>query len=253
VDRDFAYFALARREFDTRVDELRTNFDDRFVGYYERRLGAPPISKDTLESHRSLSGYRRKKYLREGLDALVARPSFEDLTRIRIAIDDDLVDIRSNDIAYLTKFGDWSDIERLVKMAEKYDGSERGILGIGESLMPKAAHAIYAIGRNKFEELILRSMQHNLKAKILAQATQTEIRSLSDDVLGQLLLIENDAPRKAAALMAVISLGPRRVRKILATHLAGDRFYYNVLHWLDLAVAFPYEDAKSIAKRALVK
>lgn len=253
TDSDFVYFALARREFDTRINELRFNFDDRFLTYYEKQLGAPPVGKDALESHKSLSDHYRKKYLREALDLLIARPSLEDLMRIRIAIDDGAVDISSNDIDYLKKFGDWSDIERLANMSEKYDGDRRGIFGLGKSLMPESAKAIYTICRSSFVELVSAEMTHSLKAQILAQATQAEIRSLTDETLGQLLVIENDGLRKVTALMAVISLGPRRARKLLATHLSGDRYYYNVMHWLDLVVAFPYEEAKAIAKRALAK
>jgi hypothetical protein len=260
IDSEFAYFALAAKEFEKRAAELRSNFDDRFVSYYaneleltERSLGASPSAKSAIEKRREINGFKRKEYLRTALDIFIARPSAEDLTRIRGAIDEGAVDIGFNDFAYLTKFGDWSDIERLTKMSEKYDGSRRGILGLGQSLMPKAANVIYTIGRKNFQELVSLSMQHNLKAKILAQATQTEIRSLSDGALGQLLLAENDGLRKVAALMSVISLGPRRVRKLLTAHLAGERYYYNVIHWLDLVVAFPYEKAKAIARRALDK
>jgi hypothetical protein len=119
--------------------------------------------------------------------------------------------------------------------------------------MPNAAKAIYTIGRSRFVELVSLNMQHGLKAQILAQATQTEIRSLPDESLSQLLLVENDGLRKVSALMAVISLGPRRVRKLLTGHLAGDKYYYNVIYWLDLVIAFPYEKAKVIARRGLDK
>lgn len=260
TDSEFAYFALVIREFMARAVDLRSNFDDRFVSFFEnerdlleKKLGILSNSQEAAEKRRNLGGFQRKQYLRKALDILVARPSAEDLPRIREVIDDDAVDISVNDFTYFDKFGDWSDIDRLSKMSEKYERNGAGLMGIGEPLLPAAAKTIYTICRSRFVELVSLKMQHNLKAKILAQATQTEIRSLPDEVLSQLLLVENDGLRKVAALMSVISLGPRRVRKLLVSHLAGDRYFYNVIHWLDLVVAVPYEKAKAIARRAMNK
>jgi len=260
VDSDLAYFALVKRDFNMMVKSLRFNFDDRFVQFFEkdvefsaRRFGTLQSSLEVIEKIRANSALTRKKYMRKALDLLESQSESQDLLRIREAIDDESVAVKALDCAYLSKHGDWSDIDRLAKMATMRADEPVSLLGIGHSLLEDAANAIYALGHDRFTELVSLDLSWDLMGRICSKANQAQFRSLSDVEIARLMLVENDELRKVVALKSVVSLGVRRCRKLLESHLQGERYFYNIVHWLDLAVAFPQDQARAIAKRALVK
>lgn len=259
-DNAIAYFALVRRDWAANVDKLRQNFDDRFMHFFEEslrstenRLGSSQNVKDLIERMRAGSDYTRKKHMRAAMDLLTLHPVAQDLNRIRSAIDDGSVEIGRSTFIYFSKLGDWSDIDRLAKMGAQREEDDNTILGISRNFTAEAAQAIYKIGKGRFTELISIDLPPELKTHLLKMATQAEIRALVDSTIDQFLLNQSASLRKAMALKAVVSVGPKRAKKILQRHLDSPSWFYNVVHWLDLVIAFPYDRAKEIARRALAE
>lgn len=257
-DSEIAYFAMVNRDFTALAFDLRNNFDNRFVTFFETHLGrmqtAVGVSKravELIEKIKAGEDWTRKKLMGQAVALLLARSDPQDLFRIRSAIDDQSMDVSSDVIAFIGKHGDWSDISRLTTIAPRYRDDTKGILALGKTFKDDSAAAIYEIARHRLRELATLDIGAGLMAKILKQAKPTEFAEIDDDQVKLFLLSDNDELRRVVALKVVASFGTRRAKKIFETHLNGERYFYNVVHWLDLLVAFPHSQAKKMARTAL--
>ncbi|ODU67192.1 MAG: hypothetical protein ABT11_20780 [Novosphingobium sp. SCN 66-18] len=258
VDSDIAYFAMVKRNFPNMSKGLRENFDDRFLAFVAADLdrvrvviGTSAKALELLEKLKAGESWKRKKYMNQALALLLSRSEPQDLLRVRSAIDDESVEISEELVAYLARHGDWSDISRLAAIAPKSIGERTTLLSLGKTFVDECAIAIYAIARKRLPELAAIELKADLLAKILKLASPREFAVLSDEQISILLLSDNDELRRVTALKVVASIGLNRAKAILETHLSGERYFYNVVHWLDLLVAFPQAKAKQIAIEAL--
>lgn len=261
VDRDIAYFAMVKRDFSKMAQGLRENFDDRFVAFFaadmarlQRAIGTSTKAMELLTKIKAGEERDRKQHMARALDLLLYRSEIQDLFRIRSAIDDDSTDINRDLFTYLAKYGDWSDIPRLTAIASKPrgPGGNSLLLSVMKTCIDDSAAAIYMIARKRLSELLAFDLSAALLAKILRRATVNEFATLTDEQISSLLLSDSDELRKVIALKVVASLGLRRAKSIFDTHLVGERYFYNVVYWLDLLVAFPHARAKHVAREALL-
>jgi hypothetical protein len=90
---------------------------------------------------------------------------------------------------------------------------------------------------------------------LIVAGSDRALRDISDDaIIKTLLLSENSVVRKAAALKCIRALPRGRLRGILQKYIALDqRYYYNVIHWLDFGVSSPRNVAIAGARKAIAK
>ncbi len=87
---------------------------------------------------------------------------------------------------------------------------------------------------------------------VIVEASDRDFRKLSDTFIMKLLRYEQDSYRKSVALKCVIALQKQRVTKILSNYTSESaRYYYNVVHWLDLGASAPSDRAKAAARNVM--
>ena len=241
-----AYFALVRRDFGLRGDDLRKAVANEFVDRFElllqemaRQYGA---QTELIEKTRSLAQHLRSRFTREGLDIICSRFDPTDLSLIRSKLESDDVNYSATDLRYLAKFGQWRDIPLVIASIERpeYGRKYASLLSTASSTKyADAAHTLYALGKHRLADLLATPMPAHLLAHIILLMPEKVFQGLDDAVIHPLMRSEDENVRKWAALKFVRAFPRRKVKQFLDEYLAANQFYYNVIHWLDFGLSVP--------------
>ncbi len=257
-----AMLVLAERHFDRHGEELRRRVDDQYKAKFSAELallaGSGESGKTSLrERLRSIETFMRKELTRQGLNIICRQAQPSDLQRVRSALKSGFVDYSVADVEYLRKFGEWEDIPAIIEAVQRPDAKPNRSIFWSESDNSKyraAARAIYALGRTRLPEVLSMPAPSGLLAHLVAEIANRAFRILGDEPIMTLLHSEADQVRKSAAIKCVHALPRRRVAKLLASYISGDKFrYYNVVHWLDFGVSTPRVRALRGAENVLNK
>lgn len=253
-----AYFALIRREFRQRGNDLRkaiaNQFADRFETSLEEIAKRYGTQNDLIEKARSLGNHLRSRFTREGLNIICRRFDSADLPLVRTMLTSGKVDYSAADLQYLAKFGQWCDIPLVIASLERpeYGRKYTSILSIASSTKyEEAAHTLYALGKHRLNDLLATTMPGNLLASIIRLIPDKAFQLLADSDIISLLRSETDDVRKLASLKSVRAFPRRRIKNLLENYMAADQFYYNVIHWFDFGISVPRERMLRAAVRGL--
>lgn len=254
------HFILAERQFKRRGEYLRRSVDDQFKEAFSQALHKKTKQfgehADLLDKIRSLEDYVRKELTRKGLDVICRKAEPCDLGRVRLALKCGFVNHSNADVEYLRRFGEWEDIPLIIdSVGRPESGHANSILSTSDE--PKyrtAARAIYALGRTRLPEVLAMSAPSKLLSQLIIETSDKAFSTLSDISINLLLLSEDDAVRKSAALKCIRALPKRHIAKLLADYLSGGQFrYYNVVHWLDFGASTPRDRAILAVDKVLNK
>lgn len=253
-----AYFALIRRDFRLRGDDLRkaiaNQFVDRFDSLLEemgRRYGA---QTDLVEKTRGLGKHLRSRFTREGLNIICARLNAADLPLVRSMLESGNVDYSAADLRYLAKFGQWCDIPLVIASLDRpeYGRKQASLLTIASSAKYEdGARTLYALGKDRLSDLLAITMPEHLLARIIPLISDNAFQRLEDTVIVPLMRSESDDVRKSTSLKYVRAFPRRRVKQFLDHYMATNDFYYNVIHWLDFGLSVPRDKMQRAAGKAL--
>lgn len=254
-----AYFALIRRNFRLRGDDLRKAVANQFVDRFEslleemaRRFGT---QTDLIEKTRSLGKHLRSRFTREGLDIICSRLDAADLPLVRSMLESGGVDYSAADLRYLAKFGQWCDIPLVITSLDRpeYGRKYASLLSIASSTKYEdAARTLYALGKHRLNDLLATTMPGHLLARIIPLIPDKVFQRLADADIVPLMRSETEDVRKFASLKYVRAFPRRRIKQFLEDYMAADQFYYNVIHWFDFGVSVPMERMLRAAGKALV-
>jgi hypothetical protein len=240
-----AYFALCKREPRKYMDAVREHFDDRFVRFHEKlcsnfyqAYSSPDTLKTLSEIMTKHEKYRRQLWMREAADLITSQGDPADLPRIRSALDDGMLDPRVADITYLGAVGSFEDIARIDKVASDYriGGSSGSIL---TTTYPRRAAAKAML---KLAAI----------PTILAESTKASFGKLPASQIVKLLNHQSADIRKVTALKMLRHQTISSIKDLLARYVGSDAHrFYNVIYWLDSAIAFPASVIRSLAEREL--
>ena len=192
----------------------------------------------------------------DAMDALCALASSKDLPLVRTLDDNELVvDYLESALRFLSRFGDWSDKDRILSFTDRYRATSQTWLSLGASERNRPiATALYAIGKSRLLDLLKLDMDTAIRRALLIVASQKDIDSLSDDIVMTELNNKDDQTRKVLALRCVEAMTQARIRKLLDKYVnqEGEQFY-NSVHWLDLGASMARTAAKAVAKFELTK
>ena len=228
--------------------------DDHYGSYFAERIDRVKSlirdfsTEDLIRQTMDLEDFSRKKLTRRGLDVLCRKGRIEDLERIRRNLESGYTEPSKFDAEYLEQHGEWSDLKALTAAY----GPKSGSLGLaGMEGQRDVARATVRIGRSAVSELMSLEMPSAVLKRVVELCPESRFSKISDDALLGLLDHGSDEVRKAAAIKAVRSFPAKRVRSILHEYVSRDGYrYYNVIHWLDLAVSMPRRDARRVAAAA---
>ena len=254
-----AYFALVRRDFRLRGDDLRKAVANQFVDRFEllleevtKRYGA---LTDFVEKTRSLGKHLRSSFTREGLDFICSRLDASDLPLVRTMLARGSVDYSAADLQYLAKFGQWCDIPLVIASLDRpeYGRKYASLLSIASSTKYEdAARTLYALGKHRLNDLLATDMPGYLLARIIPLIPDKAFQGLADAVIVPLMRSETEDVRKLASLKYVRAFPRRQVKAFLDEYMAADQFYYNVIHWFDFGISIPRDRMLRAAGKALV-
>ena len=257
-DQD-AFIALARKNPAAYRGEVIRALHDRFTARHqaaiERVANIFGAQSDMVEKIRGLGEYLRQQYTRQALDLIASERRAEDLEFVRETILSGFVGYSSADLLYLKRFGSWGDIPYIIASLEHPDGRRGASLlaQIDDDIYELAASVIYALGRDRIDELFGIKMPVQLKIALIRLPTAHIFKAISGARLNELLRAENAEVRKATALKAVVSFPKKRIAEVLDEYLSADQFYYNVIHWLDFGLSVPRREMLRGAARELAE
>ncbi|WP_321880982.1 DUF4062 domain-containing protein [Burkholderia cepacia] len=255
-----AYFALIRRNFRLRGDELRetvaNQFVDRFESLLEEMTKRYGTQTDLVEKTRSLGKHLRSRFTREGLNIICSRLDAADLPLVRTMLASGTVDYSAADLRYLAKFGQWCDIPLVIASLERPEYGRKlasTLLIVSSTKYEDAARTLYALGKHRLSDLLATTMPGYLLARIIPLIPDKAFRGLSDADIVPLMRSETENVRKVASLKYVRAMPRRRTEQFLEEYMAADQFYYNVIHWFDFGTSVPRERMLRAAGKALVE
>jgi len=257
-----AYFALCERDTANYIDDLRNNFEDRFLKFHEQMCANLERTYPSTDTAKTISGmmakhekFRRRLWMREAADIITAEGSIDDLSRIRSALDGDMLDPRVSDINYLALLGSFEDIARIDKAAGDYRiGGDAG--GLLTTVFPRreAAKAMLKLAGGKLGNLLGSGISDAAIPSVLAESLRANFLDLSESQKVGLLNHDAANVRKATVLKMLRYQTMASLKAMLARYVGSDKHrYYNVIVWLDLAAAFPAATVRSVAERELRK
>ena len=256
---DAAYFARAARYFAKYAEVLRRDIDDGFHSYFEERIRRMKtilsVSTGFIKSFQDLEDYHRKQLTVKGLDILCRAGRHEDLQRIRCNLKNGKAPLSMAQIGYLGKYGAWDDISLLVHAETSYAGGIilTGLEGRGDFPDQVARIALTMSSGHSISKFFALDIPATILKKTIELCAESRFSRLSDEVLFILLKHESESVRKAACLKAVRTFSAKRVGAILKDYISSDQHhYYNVIHWLDLGVSMPRDEARQVARAAMV-
>ncbi len=261
VDTSLVYFfepyvARAAKFFDQFGDLLRSDIKDKFVRFFDTQLkieeARSPVPSAT-QSTRNLSEFLRKRMTRWSLDVLSRKLMAKDIALVRATIDEGFVEYSAADVAYLAKYGDWSDLPRLIAMTNRPAHRGASLLVTSSTEMyDELGKAILRLGQNRLDEVLTLKMSNPLLTTIISRAPRGEFANLRDEQLCSLMRSEDDGLRKTIALKCLNTLSKARVTRLLETYVRGDgTHYYNVIHWLDFGASMSRSVVAGALKRQL--
>lgn len=256
LDQD-AFIALARKNPSAHREEVMLALRDRFTARHqavlERLISMFGAQSDMVEKVRGLGEFLRQRYTRQALDLIGSELRAEDLALVREVIRSGFAGYSAVDLFYLKRFGSWEDIPHIIASLERSAG-RRGaslLVQINDDSYELAAAVIYALGRDRIDELFGIEMPIQLKIALIRSSTAQHFKTISSARLNELLRAESAEVRKASALKAIVSFPKKRIADVLEEYHSANQFYYNVIHWLDFGLSVPRREMLRGAAREL--
>lgn len=257
---EVSYFAFRRRRTRETIDKLRIDFDDRFdklfekdVAKNEKKFESVRTSAALFETIRKSKNWKTRTWMRYAADILEENADSQDLTRLRVALDDDAFDPRPSDIEYLSKFGGGEDVTRIGKIHDDYRVSSprATLLSISNEKPTRlAAEAVLGLTRSNFD-FVIEKTEGSLLSAVISTMTLARFKELSRDHILKLTNNKDDVVRRVTCLKMLLCWKFKDLTEFFAIYKQGEYRFYNVIFWLDLINAFNLTRVRSIARRTL--
>lgn len=251
-----ALYALYALHFKQYLPQITSALDDTFVSEFGRRLEnmRPDIGgfADLMTQVESLSSYLREEASKRVLSIVCEHGDASAMGLVRRTLDREQPPFAEEIVEFLKRYGAWEDVKRIAALVERRNYAKAGFLYDSSAEYRSAAKAILKLGKMRAADLLSLSISSSLLAHVIAEMANKQFAELSDASILVLMTNEGDAVRKAASLKSILSLTRGRNRKLLQTYAEGDQYrYYNVVHWLDVAVNTPVSFGRALAAREL--
>lgn len=242
---------LGERHTKRYLSEIRNDLADQYKSHFGKGL-AKWISlyqedSKLVSDARNLEGFIRKELTLKSLDALCIHSDPQDLKLVRKTLDEFEVRFSEKLLKFLAKHGDWSDRNRVLDLATRYSG--RTLLTLASDDRANfVAFTLYSLGKSRLLDLLRLKVSVAVRRAILMRLSQKDVAGLSDALLIEQLINEDDQARKILAIKCSLALPQTRLRELLGKYMRREeQRYYNCMHWLDLGVSLPRKVAKAVA------
>jgi len=252
--------ALYDRYFKICESELLHAVSDRFSAEFNRRIVVQrerfgSMGAETVKKTEELSEFIRSGVVQQALSIICRKGGQNGLAVVRDTIDEGTVTFAREFTDYLCKYGSVEDGPRIGALVERHNFRGLGILTFNASDdYIYAAKALLKLYSKRVADLLAMEFSTSLRSAIVSEMSSRQFSALADSAVIEFLNSENESIRKAAALKVVLGLTKARVTKLLDRYINQQSYrYYNVIHWLDIAVSLPPVMAKRVAYGFLTK
>ena len=259
VDGPAAYEVAGRREFGMRASDIRRDLTTGFAGLRERdvealrrstvagvidglgsgadeaaRAAALKAATKAVEDHlgkwTNVDDFVRGRYIAAGLRIIEECGGSEDLDLVRSHAKSDDEEVKSIVVALLKKWGDESDVQRLVAISAASLGTTPG----------KAGRAALAVSgdRSRLVGRFLRGDSRALTQAALDILNTDRSVGLPED-FERLLASESDIVRRGLTAVLVSRESRDDLRDLLDRYMGRGTYYYDVVADLDRALYGP--------------
>jgi hypothetical protein len=252
-----ATIARADKYFAEYGNELRALVADRFARDFQSGVDALEGAGATAEEIKKTTDIRDyccKEHTYEGLRVIARKADRIDIDLVRAAVADEKVDVPLEAVEYLGKFGGWKDIALIEANELRISQRPSASLFDGEFYEMKnsaIAMACIQLSRGRLEEAVQYIRSTEIRRRLMAKASKVAVRELSDAAIIESWNSDQDAVRKVSAIQCARSLSKRRLERLLSAYLAQGTYFYNVVHWIDLALSAPKEIVIRVLEGAL--
>lgn len=231
------------------IDHINDGFHDYFSGKIaELKLKFPNLLISNPDS--DLISFLRDKYVTWALDAMVKGDDGASIHMVRTIVDRYDVLFSENVLKFLAKFGDWSDVPRVLAYAGRRRRSFQRLSPFARFDFDQAipvAKALYAIGKSRLPDLLTMNIDSLVMRELLSNLRASDAKVLDDSMVVKLFDSSSEIVRKAAALFCCRHMGSSRVRRLLQSYSnRSSNHFYNVIHWLDLGASMPRDVVRKV-------
>ena len=238
--------------------DIRANLTDQFATMFEasvKKAEAIPGLKENFRTEvYKIWDFYQKKLCSGALAVLCNLKVKSDIGLVRATIDAVEIELSPELLAYLAKFGDWSDVSRIKRLSSPL-GGKRGLLNLTyEAFADEKAKAIFELGKVRIADLLNADLSAPIRKALTKLLPRKIFGSLSNDTIINELDRKDDEYRVLFSMRCVESLPKERIEKIVNLYIERDtQRYYNSIHWLDLGASLSKKDATAIIRRELVR
>lgn len=239
-------------------DEIRINLRDRFAAMFEesvKKAETTPGIKDIYRTQvYNIWDFYQKKLCSKALAVLCGLKVKTDIALIRATLDAIEIELSPELLAYLAKFGDWSDVVRIERLASP-SSSKRGLLDFSYNIFAdERAAAIFELGKSRVADLLNAELSAPTRKSLINIFPKSVFVNMSNDAIISELDRKDDEYRAIFSLRCVESLSKDRVETILDQYIERDtQRYYNSIHWLDLGASLSKKKANAIVRREMIR
>lgn len=246
-----AFIQLAGRQVRTYESDLRSIVDDKGISFFEREMLNFRGSSESAEKIRGIEESIRKELVRGALNILCQLSRASDFGRIRQLVIDKFVDVHEEEVEFIGRYGSIEDLDLLLSMHKNTKSS--GSLLFSRPMVDDKVFstAILSVGRADPFRVLSLSMPGKLRSLVVVSMANSKFASLGNDKIYTLLDNSNDRFRKAVCLKSIVALSKARVKLLHISYIAKTTHFYNVIHWLDLALSLSRDVARWIAKEEI--
>ena len=244
-------FAIFDRYFPREKTALCSAVRNDFVEFLDNKMN------DYLDPSsfpdESLQRYIRENMLQEGFVILCRKGSKEDLGLIREKLDSSELKYDETILSYLERFGDFSDVERIIRISRNPKNLGFSLLIIGRRVSyDRVAKAVLKLATKRTVDLLMLEMSSDLWNAVIRRLSKIKFSLFENDRLCSWLSDEVESKRKTVALKIVICFPKNRIAQILKLYGRDQgRYFYNVVLWLDMGVSLDRNSSISAAKNLL--
>lgn len=258
VFKDKELFALYGKFRKKLSEDIRANLRDRFAAMFEesvRKVEAiPGIREDYRKEAYQLWDFYQMQLCSGALAVLCGLKVKSDIGLVRATLDAIEITLSPELLAYLAKFGDWSDVVRIERLASP-SSVKRGLLDFSYNIFAdEKAAAIIELGKSRIADLLNADLSAPIKKSLAKLFPKSFFGSLSNDAIITELDRKDDEYRIIFVLRCIESLPKERIETILDLYIERDtQRFYNSIHWLDLGASLSKKQVNAIVRRELVR
>ena len=253
---DNELFALYTKYKSRMQNEIRENLKDGFKTFFDlgvsRNIKDDELSDKLRASINGIEEFYRSKVSSVSLSILCSLRKRSDLELVRQTLDNFKVEATEEVLSYLSKFGEWADVGRILQVGE-HPASDVDPVSIKPLRFASLkAEAVFRVSKDRIADILSLEMNDSFKARVLALFPSTVFADLTDEVLLKELTKPDDDYRVFFALKCILSFPKPRIESLLRKYISGEEYrFYNTIHWLDLGASMPAKFARTTAKKKL--